>query len=210
MRMSIERLIFKVTNFWPVRYWLTFPIRAYNAVLTRHLWRPYVKEVAKWFGDKKVTGAEIGVYAGGFSRQLLLRLNINMLYLIDPYHDYDDIGVDFTVANLQEGKIKTRKRLQHFDNVEYIYAASAVVAEYFSNESLDFVYIDGNHNYEAVKQDIKAWWPKVKKGGIIGGHDMNAAFLGVCRAVVEFTNKKKLTIHGNLHDAQNEWWVYKK
>jgi len=162
--------------------------------------------LAEYFGNKEVVGAEVGVYAGAFSRMLLLKLNIKRLYLIDPYCYYDDIGVDFTVEDLQEGKAKARKRLKHFNNVQYIYEPSVNVAKRCRKESLDFVYIDGNHNYEAVKQDIKAWWPKVKKDGIIGGHDMDAAFLGVCRAVVEFANKKKLTIYGK----QNEWWLYKE
>jgi hypothetical protein len=39
------------------------------------------------------------------------------------------------------------------------------------NESLDFVYIDANHKYDAVKKDLELWYPKVRKGGVFAGHD---------------------------------------
>ena len=46
-------------------------------------------------------------------------------------------------------------------------------AELFDDESVDYVMIDAGHDYESVKKDINAWWPKVKKGGIIGGDDFS-------------------------------------
>lgn len=55
----------------------------------------------------------------------------------------------------------------------------------FKNKSLDFVYIDANHNYEFVKKDIEMWLPKIKDNGFIGGHDYNFSFLGVIQAVHE-------------------------
>ena len=44
----------------------------------------------------------------------------------------------------------------------------------YSNNSLDFVFIDADHSYEQVQKDIKAWEPKIKNGGIIAGHDYNS------------------------------------
>jgi predicted O-methyltransferase YrrM len=41
----------------------------------------------------------------------------------------------------------------------------------FSDQSLDFVFIDASHEYEDVKNDINAWFPKVKVGGVLAGHD---------------------------------------
>ena len=52
-----------------------------------------------------------------------------------------------------------------------IRATSEVAADIFADESLDFVYIDANHAYDFVKQDMTLWYPKVKKGGYLGGHD---------------------------------------
>ena len=55
----------------------------------------------------------------------------------------------------------------------------------FKDESLDAVFIDADHSYEAVKTDIQNWMPKVRKGGILAGHDYNSAWPGVIRAVNE-------------------------
>jgi hypothetical protein len=55
----------------------------------------------------------------------------------------------------------------------------------FKDESLDAVFIDADHSYEAVKMDIENWMPKVRKGGILAGHDYNSAWPGVIRAVNE-------------------------
>jgi predicted O-methyltransferase YrrM len=55
----------------------------------------------------------------------------------------------------------------------------------FKDESLDAVFIDADHSYEAVKMDIQNWMPKVRRGGILAGHDYNSAWPGVIRAVNE-------------------------
>ena len=55
----------------------------------------------------------------------------------------------------------------------------------FKDESLDAVFIDADHSYEAVKMDIENWMPKVRKGGILAGHDYNSAWPGVIKAVNE-------------------------
>lgn len=63
----------------------------------------------------------------------------------------------------------------------------------FKDESLDAVFIDADHSYEAVKLDIQNWMPKVRKGGILAGHDYNSAWMGVVRAVDEiFPEAKKI------------------
>lgn len=55
-------------------------------------------------------------------------------------------------------------------------------AKLYEDHSLDFVFIDAQHTYEAVTEDIKAWLPKVKSGGILAGHDI---FHGPVRRAVE-------------------------
>lgn len=64
---------------------------------------------------------------------------------------------------------------------------SAESADFFKNRKFDFVFIDAEHTYEAVKSDLMAWRSKVKSGGILGGHDyFHAAFPGVKQAADEF------------------------
>lgn len=63
----------------------------------------------------------------------------------------------------------------------------------YADESLDFVFIDACHYYECVKEDISAWYPKIKKGGILAGHDFSKDWPGVEQAVREnFLNFKVL------------------
>ena len=61
----------------------------------------------------------------------------------------------------------------------------SVRAAAFVKDNLDFVFIDAAHDYENCLADIKAWLPKVKKGGVIAGHDIHVAFPGVKKAVEE-------------------------
>lgn len=63
--------------------------------------------------------------------------------------------------------------------------APSVLAASFVRDDLDFVYVDAAHDYEHCLADIKAWLPKVKKGGVIAGHDFDPVFPGVKKAVEE-------------------------
>ena len=68
---------------------------------------------------------------------------------------------------------------------------------------VDFVYIDGNHDYDFVMDDIRKYYPLIKKGGVIGGHDFNGSYLDVIRAVDDSFK---------LHMVQSwldDWWMIK-
>lgn len=78
---------------------------------------------------------------------------------------------------------------------------SLEAAQDFQDESCDVVFIDMTHTYEAVKLDIEAWYPKVKQGGYLAGHDYFMA--GVSKAVNEFFPQ-------NVKSMQGSCWVYKK
>lgn len=79
---------------------------------------------------------------------------------------------------------------------------SCEAASKFNDNSLDVVYIDMTHTYEAVKKDIECWFPKVKPNGYISGHDFDDNFPGVKRAVNEFF--KDFII------MDNNCWIVKK
>ena len=76
-------------------------------------------------------------------------------------------------------------------------------AERIPDDSLDFVFIDAGHSYEAVTADIRAWWPKVKVGGWFGGHDYHEHHPGVIRAVTERFSENR----GLILEPFAIWWV---
>lgn len=88
---------------------------------------------------------------------------------------------------------------QHKDRARLIVGDSAAAASEFEDGSLDFVFIDADHSYEAVRRDIDAWRSKVKPGGWFGGHDYNRKFFGVVRAVdFVFGAKNVITLPGSI------------
>jgi predicted O-methyltransferase YrrM len=91
------------------------------------------------------------------------------------------------------------------DYIITIKGNSNKVHEQFENDSIDFIFIDADHSYEAVKTDLKNWYSKIKSSGIIAGHDYNESNAGVHKAVNEFFNCDNLT---SGEDRQS--WIYKK
>ncbi len=76
-----------------------------------------------------------------------------------------------------------------------IIAPSVSAAAIFGDGSVDFVFLDANHAYESVSNDLRAWWPKIRPGGTLAGHDY--AWTGVRRAVHEFFGRRDLGIPGS-------------
>jgi len=164
--------------------------------------RPTIVEVKKLFGDKPIIGAEIGVNTGANAGDILSYLpNLTMLHLVDAWkanEDYQDQGLQDQCLAMVKKRFETDKRclIMHMPSVE--------AARFIPDNSLDFVYIDAEHRYFGIRADIDAWLPKVKKGGIIGGHDYDYPIRpGVKEAVDEVFGNRV-----NLHDSQNDWWVY--
>ena len=73
-------------------------------------------------------------------------------------------------------------------------------------DDLDFVYVDGNHAYDFVKEDIKLYYPKLKIGGVLGGHDYQDA--PVKRAADEMFGWR-LNSSLNLDEPPTDWWVFR-
>lgn len=146
-------------------------------------------DLALMFKEKGFTvGAEIGVFAGQFSEILCQNIPELKLYCIDAwkvYGGYRDYKFEKTLTKAYE---TAKARLIPYD-VRIIQQFSMNAVKEFADESLDFVYIDGNHDYKYVRQDIGAWTRKVKLGGIVSGDDYcvtSAGDTGVIRAVHDF------------------------
>ena len=82
---------------------------------------------------------------------------------------------------------------------------SSEAAPLFNDGSLDFVYIDANHSYESIKEDLGLWYPKMKTHSIFAGHDFSTQHESVIKAVSEFQCPYELNI---LYGDKNESWYY--
>jgi hypothetical protein len=114
------------------------------------------------------TGAEIGVEQGEFS-EVICKYSTK-LYAVDawrPYSGYTDHTRKDKLYGFYEA---TKERLAPY-NCEIIKGFSMDAVSLFDDDTLDFVYIDANHNYKYVLEDIEQWTEVVKPGGIVSGHD---------------------------------------
>jgi hypothetical protein len=153
-------------------------------------------------------GCEIGVAYGLQSKYILEHTKIEKLYSIDPYkhfESYDDI-MNLPQMHFDILYEKVKARLSIFGSRSILIRNTSVDgSKEIKDASLDFVYIDANHSYDAVKEDIDTWEPKVISGGLICGDDY-VVFPSTAQAVNEYASKKNLF----LNVKGNKWWVYKK
>lgn len=116
--------------------------------------------------------AEIGSYSGD-STEIFAEV-CNEIYCIDPWqngYDPNDAASHLYPMHLVEKQFDMLMKLH--SNIQKFKMKSEEAVKLFHDNQFDFVYIDGNHSYESVKEDIKAWLPKIKHTGWIAGHDYN-------------------------------------
>jgi len=129
-------------------------------------------EILKRLPEGHVIGAEIGVFSGATSERLLKREDLT-LYMVDPWTCFVADGIVIATDADQEKNMNAAKAATEFAFVRrnILRMGSTTASEVLDDESLDFVFIDGDHSYNAVSSDIKHWMPKLKKGGLLCGHD---------------------------------------
>ena len=115
-------------------------------------------------------GAEVGTERGKFAEIICNSNHGVKLYCIDPYETYTGYRdyLDHTI--LDGAYLDAKKHLSGYD-VEFVKEYSMDAVRHFADESLDFVYIDANHEWPYVSQDVYYWSKKVRPGGIVSGHD---------------------------------------
>lgn len=118
-------------------------------------------------------GVEVGTFKGEFSKNILENWD-GTLYMVDVWRGLSDEYIDSSNHALHSTRIyeEVMNNISGYeDRGIMIRATSEVASHMFEEQSLDFVYIDANHAYDFVVQDIELWSPKVKVGGYICGHD---------------------------------------
>jgi len=147
-----------------------------------------LKDLIKDLGINVETMVEIGSYQG--ESTIIFHDNIpklKILHAVDPWiNGYAPGDVCSDEYSMETVEKNFDLRTSEFEKIFKHKSTSVNFSKMIDDGSLDFVYIDGDHSYESCKQDIITWLPKLKKGGVIAGHDYLAScFLGVVKAVEE-------------------------
>lgn len=165
--------------------------------------------------------AEIGVDYGVFSEKILALNKPTGLFLIDCWENQStqEYGSDpaNNTSDFKNGQYEEVKRkLGNKEEVIILKQYSQEAASDFDNEYLDWIHIDANHLQ--VRQDIEAWWDKVKSGGWITGHDytMVGDYITVKKDVDEFVKERGLELFvttgegGDIYEKNYPTWAFKK
>lgn len=156
-------------------------------------------------------GAEIGVEVGAFSKYLI-QDNPNLtLYSIDSWTAYKDIANGRSQARQDINYEKAKEKLAPYKNCIIVKKTSMDAVKDFQDESLDFVYIDASHDYSNVRDDIREWSKKVRKGGIVAGHDyfiFPSGNDGVFRAVNEWIAENNIDLNVVDDKKRAPSWFY--
>ena len=145
---------------------------------------------------------EVGTWKGNFAARLLATASPRTLHLVDPWRlreetEFQGVRYGGAAPNGQDGLdeiyqgvlLRFAQEIENGTVVVHRSMSEEAVAD-FPDESIDWVYVDGDHHYAAVRSDLELWYPKVRPGGILGGDDFGLDDKwwgdGVTRAVREF------------------------
>lgn len=176
-------------------------------------------DLLRYLGELKFTkGAEIGVAEGRFSESMFKAIPNLKLYCIDIWNPYQgNRWSGSKERNIHHFKA-TSERLSQYD-ATILREMSMNAVKKFENDSLDFVYIDSNHGFDYVMQDLIEWSRKVKSGGIVFGDDYyDFRKAGVIAAVNAYTKAHEIEfnltdpypdkiIDRGFPEQPNYWWV---
>jgi hypothetical protein len=175
--------------------------------------------------------AEIGVCEGTFTEYILRNTLFSKLLLIDPYINFekDDYVDGINKCDMEQYLNNCKNKIQSYrNNIEFIRKTSSEAVKEIPDNSLDVLYIDGNHEYRYVIEDLINYWPKVRPGGIVFGDDLyeysendknvlkiwdgqpinesnSYGLYGVHNAVVDFCKEKNI----KYHIFSNQFYIYK-
>lgn len=160
-----------------------------------------------------LVAVEVGVYKGAHAALILEHMKPRKLTLIDPWawreqwhvqhtnEEIDSLGGGGPLAQGEEIYRSVCERFAGDPRVEIVRAPSVEAAEHIADASIDWAFIDGDHRAEPALADLRAWWPKLKPGGVISGDDLVLQNIfkpdhpnGVATAVHKFVSEQGLDL----------------
>lgn len=169
-------------------------------------------------------GVEVGVQRGYFS-SLLLSAWPGYLMMVDPWKYLPEYKDAANVSDAQQEAIyqeaKTRCAEVDASRFTMMRNTSLEAADIMKGygQDISFVYLDADHSYESVKADLEAWWPLIRSGGVLAGHDWvedgdrPEGSFGVRRAVAEFfQDTANTTLYVTSPETDGGWqsWLVVK
>lgn len=156
---------------------------------------------------ENLIGIEIGVCLAATTEHLLLNCdNIKTLYAVDNYPAFTDwngsvisqerqnLMKEYALSRLNQ--FGERANIQYKDSIEF--------STFVEDDSIDFIFIDGDHSFDGAYRDLQLYYSKIKKGGIFAGHDYNLATVNL--ALNKFFGDKV----NNIELLENNaWMIYK-
>lgn len=174
-------------------------------------------ELAFWLNQSSLigAGAEIGVARGDYAKRILTDWEGKKLFLVDPWRRQ--------LSTVYQERQTTEEEYERWhyacqllasqdERVKLYRGLSKDVVKTIPDSSLDFAYIDANHDAIHVIEDLNNWWPKVRHGGIMGGHDYctkkdDGWFCEVDTAVRDWCKQMNI---GHFVTPCTSWWVRKE
>lgn len=158
---------------------------------------------------------EIGTHHAIFADQFMSRFR-GHITLVDPWAEphgefptfYPTLS-DVSVSRDEDYRAAMTIMEKYGDRVSVKRTTSATASAHFADGSVDFVYVDGLHDYDSVRQDIRLWYPKVRPGGIIAGHDYSEEYLPeVFHAVNDSPELSDIQLFFTS-ETMSSWWGVK-
>ena len=166
-------------------------------------------------------GCEVGVHNGANALNICKYIQGVKLYLVEPYADHScsiakwgeynkgNMSSHENAEKIAEAKLKDY-------NVEWLKMFSEEAVNKIADNFLDFVYIDAEHSYDFIMLDVVLWTRKVRKGGIVSGHDYDYwkpdKPAMVARAVNDYTSAHDITLYCTSRDGADRRpsWFFTK
>lgn len=168
--------------------------------------KPEFNEIPGWFSYKELydevvdkspfnaTFVEVGSWLGKSTNHLASKIKESKKNIkfttVDTFKGTDDEELHQNIVGNYNGDIfyefiDNTVLSNNYNNFEIIKDSSKNASTQFANGSIDFIMIDAGHSYDALIEDLKVWYNKVKPGGIVSGDDYGV-FEGVTRAANEY------------------------
>jgi hypothetical protein len=168
-----------------------------------------------------LVGAEIGISMGYGTEYVVDGMDFKLFYMVDPYVPYD--FNETTQEAFNDQYAKATEKFCVYPYVRFLRMSSEDASKLVPDGSLDFVFIDANHFYPAVKKDLDLWYPKVRPGGVFSGHDYfinppekdidkfiyTWAVKGIHYGVIKAVNEFVITNNVKLQCEDLDWWIDK-